>query len=285
MVYHDEVYLALLQEVFYFGTPKTDRTGTGTKSLFSRQMRFDISDGTIPLLTTKKMHWNSIIHEILWYLSGCTNVAYLQKNGVRIWNEWADENGDLGPVYGAQWRRWKEVVDVQIDYMTDPPSTFKVYKEHDQIANVINTLKTNPNDRRMIVNAWNVAELEQMKLPPCHYAFQFYVAGGKLSCMLNQRSCDIFLGVPFNIAQYSILTRMIAEVVGLKAGEFIWNGGDVHLYANHKDQAKEQLSRTATTSPKLSFLRKVTDIDDFTFDDFVLTGYNPLPVIKAKVSV
>lgn len=295
---HDEGYLRLLFNVYKHGVQKTDRTGTGTRSIFSRQLRFDLSDGTIPLLTTKKMHTKSIIHEILWYLSGNTNVKYLQDNGVRIWNEWADDNGDLGPVYGAMWRKWPVAAGAAIDWLTDPPTPFIKYEYVDQIANVINSLKNNPDDRRMLVSAWNPGLLPdtsksfadnvaagKQALPPCHYAFQFWVGDGALSCMLNQRSCDVFLGVPFNIVQYSILTRMIAHVCDLEPGEFIWSGGDVHLYNDHVEQARMQLQRKPSDSPKLVLNPDVKDIDSFKFEDFKIVGYDPQPAIPAKVSV
>lgn len=296
--FHDNTYLQLLNDVLNNGVQKTDRTGTGTRSVFSRQMRFDLSDGTIPMLTSKKMHVRSIIHEILWYLQGNTNIKYLQDNGVRIWNEWANENGDLGPVYGAQWRKWATPNGVAINWETDPPTPFVKYEYVDQIGNIIHSLKHNPDDRRMLVSAWNPGLLPdktksfaenvangKQALPPCHYAFQFWVGDNKLSCMLNQRSCDVFLGVPFNIVQYSILTRMIAQVCDLEVGEFIWNGGDVHLYNNHVEQAKEQLSREPYSSPELVLNPDVKDIDGFKFEDFEIVGYESHPTIKAEVSV
>jgi len=277
--YHDIKYLNLLEDILQNGTNKTDRTGTGTRSVFARQMRFDLSDGTIPLLTTKKIHLKSIIHEILWYLQGTGNIKYLQDNGIRIWNEWADSNGDLGNIYGVQWRKWKQYVNIP-----DSPEHYQI-KEIDQIANVIHTLRTNPDDRRMIVNSWNVGELTDMKLPPCHYVFQFYVNDEKLSCILNQRSADGFLGVPFNIVQYSILTRMVAQVTNLQPGEFIWNGGDVHIYNNHFEQVKEQLIRVPYPSPTLRLNKSIKEIDDFGFDDFIIENYNSYPTIKAQVAV
>lgn len=284
-VYHDVPYLNLLKDVYTNGVQKGDRTGTGTKSVFSRQMRFDLSDGTIPLLTTKKMHTKSIIHEILWYIKGDSNIKYLQDNGVRIWNEWADENGDLGPVYGVQWRRWPVPGMLSIDYQSDPPSPKLEWKYIDQIAKVVDKLRNNPDDRRIIVNSWNVGQLDDMRLPPCHYAFQFYVADGKLSLMLNQRSCDTFLGVPFNIAQYSILLHMFAHVTGLRPSEFIWNGGDVHIYNNHFKQVEQQLSNDPYPSPKLLLREGVKEIDDFVFEDFEISDYKSHEAIKAKVSV
>jgi thymidylate synthase len=261
--YHD-----LLQHILEKGTEKTDRTGTGTLSVFGYQMRFDLSDG-FPMVTTKKLHLKSIIYELLWFLNGDTNIKYLTDNGVRIWNEWADENGDLGPVYGKQWRSW-----------TKPDG-----QTVDQIAQLIQTLKTNPDSRRMIVNAWNVGELDQMALTPCHCLFQFYVADGILSCQLYQRSADTFLGVPFNIASYALLTLMIAQVCGFQPGEFIHTFGDVHLYNNHLDQARLQLSRIPKPLPKMKINEKVTSIFDFKFEDFTLQNYYPDPHIKAEVSV
>lgn len=293
MAYHDNEYLDLVEHVLARGVKKSDRTGTGTLSVFGYQMRFDISDGTIPLLTTKKIHTKSIIHEILWYLQGNTNVSYLQENGVRIWNEWADENGDLGPVYGKQWRKWEstKVTGPDWDITEHDEDTITIYdtkvlqKTHDQIADVIHRLKTNPTDRRIIVSAWNVGELEDMALPPCHAFFQFWSDGEDLSCQLYQRSCDVGLGVPFNIAQYSILTRMIAQVVGLHPKEFIWSGGDVHIYTNHISALEEQLTRDPYPSPYLNLNRQVDDIDKFTFEDFSITDYQSHPTIKMEVSV
>ena len=261
-------YLDLLQRIVNEGTRKEDRTGTGTLSVFGHQMRFNLQEG-FPLLTTKKLHLKSIIHELLWFLKGDTNVKYLQENGVRIWNEWADENGELGPVYGHQWRSWPNYNGGHID----------------QIQSIVNALKTNPDSRRMIVSAWNVAEVEQMALPPCHCLFQFYVAEGKLSLQLYQRSADTFLGVPFNIASYALLTMMMAQVCGLQPGDFIHTTGDTHLYLNHLDQAKEQLERTPRALPKMVINPNVTSIFDFKYDDFTLEGYDPLPHIKAEVSV
>ena len=261
-------YLDLLQRIVNEGTRKEDRTGTGTLSVFGHQMRFNLEEG-FPLLTTKKLHLKSIIHELLWFLKGDTNVKYLQENGVRIWNEWADENGELGPVYGHQWRSWPNYNGGHID----------------QIQDIVNALKNNLNSRRMIVSAWNVAEVDQMALPPCHCLFQFYVANGKLSLQLYQRSADTFLGVPFNIASYALLTMMMAQVSGLKPGDFIHTTGDTHLYLNHLEQAKEQLKRTPRTLPRMVINPNVTSIFDFKYDDFTLEGYNPLPHIKAEVSV
>lgn len=261
-------YLDLLQRIVNEGTRKEDRTGTGTLSVFGHQMRFNLEEG-FPLLTTKKLHLKSIIYELLWFLKGDTNVKYLQENGVRIWNEWADENGELGPVYGHQWRSWPDYNGGHID----------------QIQDIVNALKNNPDSRRMIVSAWNVAEVDQMALPPCHCLFQFYVANGKLSLQLYQRSADTFLGVPFNIASYALLTMMMAQVSGLKLGDFIHTTGDTHLYLNHLEQAKEQLKRTPRTLPRMVINPNVTSIFDFKYDDFTLEGYDPLPHIKAEVSV
>ncbi len=261
-------YLDLLNRIMTEGTQKGDRTGTGTMSVFGHQMRFDMEEG-FPLLTTKKLHLKSIIHELLWFLSGDTNVKYLQDNGVRIWNEWADENGELGPVYGHQWRSWPDYNGGTID----------------QIAAVVSQLKTNPDSRRMIVCAWNVAEVERMALPPCHTLFQFYVADGRLSLQLYQRSADTFLGVPFNIASYALLLQMMAQVTGLSAGEFIHTTGDTHLYLNHLDQARLQLTRTPRPLPRMAINPDVKSIFDFRYEDFKLEGYDPWPHIKAEVSM
>ncbi len=258
-------YLDLLNDIMENGVDKMDRTGVGTRSVFGRQMRFDLSQG-FPLVTTKKVHLKSIIHELLWFIKGDTNIKYLQDNGVRIWNEWADENGDLGPVYGAQWRNWNS-------------------DGIDQLQDVINRIKNTPNDRRMIVSAWNPSQIGQMKLPPCHMMFQFYVANGKLSCMLYQRSCDMFLGVPFNIASYALLTMMIAQVCDLKPGEFIHTLGDTHIYHNHFDQVRLQLSRTPLKLPIMKINPNVKDINDFKFEDFELVGYECYDAIKAQVAV
>ncbi|AEH48066.1 thymidylate synthase [Parageobacillus thermoglucosidasius] len=261
-------YLDLLQDILENGVPKEDRTGIGTFSVFGRQLRFNLQEG-FPLLTTKKLHIRSIIYELLWFLRGDTNIRYLQENGVTIWDEWADENGDLGPVYGAQWRSWKGADGKTVD----------------QISWVIEEIKRNPNSRRLLVNAWNVAELDEMKLPPCHYAFQFYVADGKLSCMWQQRSVDTFLGLPFNIASYALLTHMIAQQCGLDVGELIFSGGDVHLYKNHIEQAKLQLTREPRPLPKLVIKRKPASIFEYKFEDFEIVGYDPHPHIKAPVAV
>lgn len=261
-------YLDLLQHILQNGTSKSDRTGTGTSSVFGYQFRCDLSEG-FPLLTTKKVHFKSVVHELLWFLKGSTNIAYLKENGVSIWDEWANEDGQLGPVYGKQWRSW-EGADGR---------TF------DQIAQVIQTLKTNPDSRRMVVNAWNVADLEDMALQPCHVLFQFYVANGKLSCQLYQRSADVFLGVPFNIASYALLTHMMAQVCGLQVGDFVHTFGDVHLYNNHVEQAKLQLSRTPGTLPRLHLNPAITDIDAFQYEDISVEDYQPQPAIKAPVAV
>ncbi|HED40651.1 MAG TPA: thymidylate synthase [Chromatiales bacterium] len=261
-------YLDLLQHVKTNGTYKGDRTGTGTKSLFGYQMRFDLNEG-FPLVTTKKCHLRSIIHELLWFLSGDTNIQYLKDNGVRIWDEWADDDGNLGPVYGSQWRSWPTASGEHID----------------QISNLIEQIKTNPDSRRLIVSAWNVGEIENMALPPCHAFFQFYVADGKLSCQLYQRSADIFLGVPFNIASYALLTMMIAQVCGLKVGDFIHTLGDAHIYSNHFEQADLQLSRTPYPLPTMNINPEIDSIFDFSFEDFELKGYKYHPHIKAPVAV
>jgi thymidylate synthase len=261
-------YLDLLNHVMEHGTEKKDRTGTGTISTFGYQMRFDLSE-RFPLMTTKKMHLRSIIHELLWFLSGDTNIRYLQENGVRIWNEWADADGNLGPVYGYQWRSWPAADGRAID----------------QISAVVSSLKNNPDSRRHIISAWNVGEIENMALPPCHILFQFYVSDGRLSCQLYQRSADIFLGVPFNIASYSLLTLMMARVTGYQPGEFIHTLGDAHIYLNHIDQVKLQLTREPRTLPEMKLNPGVNDILAFRYEDFTLTGYDPYPVIKAEISV
>lgn len=261
-------YLDLLDHILKNGAEKKDRTGTGTISVFGHQMRFNLEEG-FPVLTTKKLHLKSIIHELLWFLAGDTNIKYLTDNGVRIWNEWADENGDLGHVYGYQWRSWPTPDGKHID----------------QIAEVVDSIKNNPNSRRLIVSAWNVGEIDQMALPPCHLLFQFYVADGKLSCQLYQRSCDVFLGVPFNVASYALLTMMMAQVTGLKPGEFVWTGGDTHIYLNHLEQVKLQLSREPMALPQLKINPDVKSIFDFKYEDFELTDYNAHPHIPGKVSV
>jgi thymidylate synthase len=261
-------YLELMRHVAERGHRKDDRTGTGTLSVFGWQMRFDLAEG-FPLLTTKKLHTRSIIHELLWFLRGDTNIKYLKDNGVSIWNEWADENGELGPVYGKQWRRWESPDGRSID----------------QMALLIDALKKNPDSRRHIISAWNPAEVDHMALPPCHALFQFYVAGGKLSCQLYQRSADIFLGVPFNIASYALLTMMVAQVCGYEPGDFVWTGGDCHLYANHLEQTQLQLSRDVRPLPTMRINPDVKDLFAFSIDDFTLEGYDPHPHISAPVAV
>lgn len=322
-VFHDEQYLKLVRHVLDRGVYKPDRTNTGTYSVFGYQMRFDLRDGTIPMLTSKKMHTRSIIHEILWYLQGADNIKYLKDNNVTIWDEWADENGYLGPVYGKQWREWPTYEINEFDCPTD--GLYEVtFGAIDQIAELVNKLRNNPNDRRMIVSAWNVGQIEDMHLPPCHYTFQCYarpmstlertrhvsqtyhvqdltsvpeermseilddhnVPKYELSMILNQRSCDVGLGVPFNIVQYSILLRMLAEVANMAPGEFIWNGGDVHIYSNHVEGLTEQLARPLSYfSPTFSFARSIDDIDSFKYDDFVISNYQSHPTIKLPVAV
>ena len=261
-------YLDLVHDVLENGKFKQDRTGIGTYSVFCRQLRFNLQEG-FPLLTTKKLHTPSIIHELLWFISGQTNIKYLNENGVSIWNEWADQHGELGPVYGHQWRCW------------DVPNG----KQIDQLANIIEQIKTNPTSRRLLVNAWNVGVIDQMALPPCHYSFQFYVNDGVLDCLFNMRSVDIFLGLPFNIASYALLTMMIAAQTDLKPGELIWSGADVHLYQNHLEQAKLQLTRIPSQLPKLVFKRKPDSLFDYRFEDISIQNYNPMPHIPAKVAV
>ena len=261
-------YLELLQHILDHGDVKSDRTGTGTKSIFGWQSRYDLSAG-FPLVTTKKLHLKSIIHELIWFIHGDTNIKYLNDQGVRIWDEWADENGDLGPVYGKQWRRWEAADGRQID----------------QIADVMAMLKTNPDSRRLLVSAWNPADVSKMALPPCHSLFQFYVAGGRLSCQLYQRSADVFLGVPFNIASYALLTHMVAHVSGLKVGDFVHTMGDAHLYLNHLEAAEEQLKRAPKPLPQLELVNPPDALEDFTFDHIKITGYDPHPHIAAQVSV
>ena len=263
-----KVYLDLMRRILEEGVDRNDRTGTGTRSIFGTQRRFDLNKG-FPLLTTKKVHLRSIIHELLWFLSGDTNIKYLKDNGVTIWDEWADENGDLGPVYGKQWRSWAAPDGKVID----------------QISNAVDMIKHNPDSRRIIVSAWNPADVEKMALPPCHALFQFYVANGKLSCLLYQRSCDFFLGVPFNIASYSLLTMMMAKECDLGLGDFVWTGGDTHLYSNHFEQAHLQLSRTPRQLPTMLIKRKAPSIFDYKYEDFELVNYDPYPVIKAPVAV
>ena len=263
-----QAYLDLLDKILNEGTPKEDRTGTGTKSIFGHQMRFDLSQG-FPLLTTKKLHLRSIIYELLWFLNGDTNIKYLNENGVKIWDEWADENGDLGPVYGHQWRSWP----------TPDGGTV------DQITHLIDQIKTNPDSRRLIVSAWNVPEVQRMALPPCHTLFQFYVAEGRLSCQLYQRSADVFLGVPFNIASYALLTKMVAQVCDLEEGDFVHTFGDAHLYSNHFEQAELQLTREPRALPRMIINPDVKDIFGFRYEDFELVDYDPHPHIKAVVAV
>lgn len=263
-----EQYHALCEHILEHGTKKEDRTGTGTLSVFGHQMRFSLQDG-FPLITTKKLHMKSIIHELIWFISGDTNIRYLQENGVRIWNEWADENGDLGPVYGAQWRSFPRPDGTTVD----------------QLTQVIEQIKTNPDSRRLIVSAWNPGQVDEMALPPCHLLFQFYVADGKLSCQLYQRSADVFLGVPFNIASYALLTHMIAHVCGLEVGDFVHTLGDAHIYSNHIEQVNLQLTRTPKKLPTLRFARTVDRIEDFRFEDIIIEGYDPDPHIKGVVAV
>ncbi|MBQ5765912.1 MAG: thymidylate synthase [Burkholderiaceae bacterium] len=260
-------YEEFMRHVYENGVEKSDRTGTGTRSVFGYQMRFNLQEG-FPLVTTKKLHLRSIIHELLWFLQGDSNIKYLKDNGVSIWDEWADENGELGPVYGVQWRNWTGRE-----------------QNVDQIAELIKTIKTNPDSRRMIVTAWNVAEIHKMALPPCHMMFQVYVANGKLSCQLYQRSCDIFLGVPFNIASYSLLTHMLAQQCDLEVGDFVWTGGDCHIYSNHYEQVELQLSREPRAYPQLKINRRPDSIFDYRFEDFEIVGYDPHPHIKAPVAV
>ncbi|MCW4148488.1 thymidylate synthase [Halomonas sp. 18H] len=264
----EQPYLDLMQLVLNQGTDRHDRTGVGTRSVFGHQMRFDLSRG-FPLLTTKKLHLRSIIHELLWFLKGDTNIAYLKDHGVRIWDDWADENGDLGPVYGYQWRSWPDPKGGSVD----------------QIANVLEQIRTSPQSRRLIVSAWNPAQVDDMQLPPCHCLFQFYVANGRLSCQLYQRSADIFLGVPFNIASYALLLSMVAQVTGLEPGEFVHTLGDAHLYSNHLAQAEQQLGRTPSAPPRLNLNPEVNDLFDFQFDDIEIVDYQPHPHIKAAVAV
>ncbi len=261
-------YLDFMRHVYEHGTVKADRTGTGTRSVFGYQMRFDLREG-FPVVTTKKLHLKSIIYELLWFLQGSTNVRWLQENGVTIWDEWADENGELGPIYGYQWRSWPAPNGQHID----------------QIAELVAQIRSNPDSRRLIVSAWNVGDIPRMKLPPCHAFFQFYVADGRLSCQLYQRSADIFLGVPFNIASYALLTHMIAQQTGLEVGDFVWTGGDCHIYSNHEEQVRTQLAREPMALPKLEILRKPDSIFDYRYEDFALVGYESHPAIKAPVAV
>lgn len=261
-------YLDLLRLIRERGAPKDDRTGTGTLSIFGHQMRFDLAEG-FPVLTTKKLHLRSIIHELLWFLEGDTNIDYLNRHGVTIWDEWADEHGDLGPIYGAQWRRWRAADGREID----------------QIARALDIIRTDPDSRRIIVNAWNVGEIEHMALSPCHALFQFYVANGRLSCQLYQRSADVFLGVPFNIASYALLTHMMAQQADLTPGEFVWTGGDCHLYLNHLEQADLQLGREPLSLPRLEIKRRPATIDEYRFEDFEIVGYEAHPSIRAPIAV
>jgi thymidylate synthase len=295
----DQQYLDLLEDILENGNSKGDRTGTGTTSVFGRQLRFNLQLG-FPLLTTKKVHFKSVIHELLWFISGDTNVKYLQDNGVTIWNEWADEKGNLGPIYGYQWRKFGQHFgsDAQyfeggmqdtlyVDNLGGRVSLNGVPEGKDQLLEVIETIKTNPNSRRIIISAWNPNQIDIMRLPPCHLLFQFYVADGKLSCQLYQRSCDVFLGVPFNIACYALFTHMVAQVVGLEPGWFIHTYGDLHIYNNHLDQVNKQLGRRdqARDLPMIELNPDVTNIDDFKFEDISLRGYSPLPGIKAPVAI
>jgi len=275
--YHD-----LCRHILDNGVRKEDRTGTGTLSVFGYQSRYDLSKG-FPIITTKKLHWPSIAHELLWFLSGDTNTKYLRENNVKIWNEWADEDGNLGPVYGKQWRSWDTFTLYEIGPYNAKRSDYE--GTIDQIANVIEQIKTNPDSRRLMVNAWNVGELDEMALPPCHFAFQFYVANERLSCQLYQRSGDVFLGIPFNIASYALLTYMIAHVTGLEVGEFVHTIGDAHIYTNHIEQVETQLKRDFKPLPQLKIKRQVADIDDFTFDDFEIVGYEAHPHIKGEVAI
>ena len=261
-------YLDLVQRVIDHGTDRADRTGTGTRAVFGHQMRFDLSDG-FPCVTTKKLHLKSIIHELLWFLSGDTNIGYLHEHGVRIWNEWADENGDLGPVYGRQWRSWAAPDGSVID----------------QISNLLELISTNPDSRRMVVSAWNPADIEQMALPPCHCLFQFQVSAGRLNCQLYQRSCDVGLGIPFNVPSYSLLTMMIAQVTGLTPGDFVWTGGDVHIYHNHIEALQEQLTREPRQLPRMMIENRGQDLFGFTYEDFKLVGYRPHPTIRMTIAV
>lgn len=272
-------YLDLCRHILDNGVEKGDRTGTGTLSTFGYQMRYDLAEG-FPLLTTKRVAWKSVAHELLWFLSGDTNVKYLQDNGVSIWDEWASESGELGPVYGEQWRKWTHGTGEQGTYQP-----WHNEEEYDQIGDIIYEIRSNPDSRRLLVNAWNVGEIDQMALPPCHFAFQFYVANGKLSCQLYQRSGDVFLGIPFNIASYSLLTHMIAHVTGLQVGEFVHTIGDAHIYTNHIEQIKTQLGREPREFPTLEITNPTFNIDELTFEDFVINGYNPHPKLSGKVAV
>ena len=278
MTYHhvDQTYFDLINDVLTNGVEKTDRTGTGTISVFGRQVRYDLSLG-FPILTSKRVHWKSVVGELLWFLKGDTNIKWLKENGISIWDEWADKNGNLGPVYGQQWRNWSNLVGIGYSEFEDEPI--------DQIKDVIQQIKTNPDSRRLIVSAWNVGDIPKMALAPCHTMFQFYVVNGKLSCQLYQRSCDSFLGMPFNIASYALLTHMIAQVCDLQVGDFVHTFGDLHIYSNHREQLKEQLSRTPYPMPKLVLNPEVKDIDSFTFEDIKLENYQHHPAIKGKVAI
>ena len=285
-------YLTLLRAVLHDGSTKDDRTGTGTRSLFGERMVFDLSDGRFPLLTTKRIHTKSVIHELLWMLSGSTSVRDLQKNGVTIWDEWADENGDLGPVYGKQWRAWDAYSPVResgsptAEMLAAHGAPICEHRVIDQLGDVIEQIKTNPNSRRLIVSAWNPADVGRMALPPCHLLYQFYVHDGVLSCSVYQRSADVFLGVPFNVASYALLTALVANTCGLVPGTLVWMGGDVHLYSDHVGQAVEQLVRDPRPEPRLRIARDPgTPIDDYRFEDVIIEGYDPHPAIKARVSV
>ena len=284
MTYHhvDQTYFDLINDVLTNGVEKTDRTGTGTISVFGRQARYDLSLG-FPILTSKRVHWKSVVGELLWFLQGNTNIKWLKENGISIWDEWADKDGNLGPVYGKQWRKWDHMF--WRPYDPNSPVYDPTEIEIDQIKEVIEQIKTNPDSRRLIVSAWNVGDIPQMALAPCHTMFQFYVVNGKLSCQLYQRSCDSFLGMPFNIASYALLTHMIAQVCDLQVGDFVHTFGDLHIYSNHREQLKEQLSRTPYPMPKLVLNPEVKDIDSFTFEDIKLENYQHHPAIKGKVAI
>jgi thymidylate synthase len=282
----DMTYIKLVGDIINYGTEKTDRTGTGTISLPFQQMRFDLTDNKIPLLTTKKMFTKGIIHEILWYLMGSTNIKYLNEHGIHIWDSWADKNGELGPIYGAAWRGWNQYYEYGETWDNPPLPTYVKGEPIDQVAEAVQKLRTNPTDRRIIISAWNVADIPKMRLPPCHALFQFWSNGkGELSCHLYQRSCDVGLGVPFNIVQYSILTHMFAQVTGHTAKEFVWTGGDVHIYNNHKSALIKQIMLDPYESPTLKLNPAVKEIDDFKFEDFEIVGYQHHPAIKMEVSV
>jgi thymidylate synthase len=283
MIYHDYPYINMLNDIMIRGVNSEDRTGTGTKKIWTYMLRFDLENG-FPLLTTKKMHWKSIVYELLWFLRGDTNIKWLNEHGIRIWDEWADENGELGPIYGKQWRRWRHSEFVPANEKPNWRGGFYT-EEIDQLQNALNLLKNDPNSRQNVVSAWNVGEIKQMALPPCHLLFQFQVMEGRLNCTLYQRSCDSFLGVPFNIASYSLLVHIMASMAGLKVGEFVWIGGDVHIYRNHFKQVKEQLRRLPYLSPVLLINNKRCKFEDWQFEDFELFEYNPHPTIKAEVSV